>query len=148
MLVVCNKLETGYDDPWLQSMYVDRSLRGAHAVQVLSRLNRNAPGKTRVSVVDFVNTPSTLHAAFAAFWDETSIDAANAPRLYHSSRADSLVDQILALLTTKVDDMSNNNGGGDNDGSLGRLLSDMSIDDVAHRIVRGGERNNVFALLE
>ena len=151
VLVVCNKLETGYDDPWLQSMYVDRSLRGAHAVQVLSRLNRNAPGKTRVSVVDFANTPSTLHAAFAAFWDGTSIDAADAPRLYHSSRADSLVDQILALLTTKVGDMNNNNdGGGDNNsgGSLGRLLSDMSIDDVAQRIVRGGERNNVFALLE
>ena len=98
LLVVCNKLETGYDDPLLSSMYVDRSLRGAHAVQVLSRLNRRSPGKNRVSVVDYVNSPATLHAAFASFWDATSIDAGEAPRLYHSPRADSIVDQVLSLL--------------------------------------------------
>merc|ERR1712166_593934 len=164
ILVVCNKLETGYDDPLLQSMYVDRPLRGAHAVQVLSRLNRTSKGKSRVSVIDFVNTPSTLHAAFAAFWDGTTIDAGEAPRLYHSPRADSIVDQILAFLrrddgasasatgsasssspssTTSSKDQDNNNE--DDEPSL---LCDATINEVASSIVRGGRMSDVIPLLE
>merc|ERR1712166_1643564 len=162
ILVVCNKLETGYDDPLLQSMYVDRPLRGAHAVQVLSRLNRTSKGKSRVSVIDFVNTPSTLHAAFAAFWDGTTIDAGEAPRLYHSPRADSIVDQILAFLrrddgasatgsasssspNSTTSSSSNGNNNEDNEPSL---LCDATINEVASSIVRGGRLSDVIPLLE
>merc|ERR1712166_1305519 len=164
ILVVCNKLETGYDDPLLQSMYVDRPLRGAHAVQVLSRLNRTSKGKSRVSVIDFVNTPSTLHAAFAAFWDGTTIDAGEAPRLYHSPRADSIVDQILAFLrrddgasasaTVSASSSSPNsttsskNQDNNNENNEPSLLCDATINEVASSIVRGGRMSDVIPLLE
>jgi superfamily II DNA or RNA helicase len=75
VLVVCSKLETGYDDPHLALLFVDRPLRGARAVQTLGRLNRPAPWLNKTSrsihVFDFVNPPSALRDAFAEYFGET-----------------------------------------------------------------------------
>eukprot|EP00941_MAST-03F_sp_MAST-3F-sp1_P005822 g5822.t1 len=71
LLVVCNKCETGYNDPSLQVMYVNRKLRGAHAVQVLSRINRIAPLKRKTQVVDFVNRANHIRESFLPFFGET-----------------------------------------------------------------------------
>jgi len=71
ILVVCNKLETGYNEPRLGIMYVDRLLRGAKAVQVLSRLNRKYEGKQSTCVVDFVNSADQIREAYSEFWGQT-----------------------------------------------------------------------------
>ena len=66
LLVVCNKYETGYDEPSLAIMYIDKPLQGAKAVQTLSRLNRPAPnlGKLNTTVVDFVNAAGSISESF------------------------------------------------------------------------------------
>ena len=68
IIVVCSKLNAGYNEPRISVMYVDRALRGARAVQVLSRLNRRHPLKRRTLVVDFVNQAECIRDAFEEFW--------------------------------------------------------------------------------
>ena len=72
IIVVCSKLETGFDDPRLTIMFIDRMLQGARAVQVLSRLNRLHPRKRATRVIDFVNQAETVREAFETFWGETT----------------------------------------------------------------------------
>jgi type I restriction enzyme R subunit len=67
LLLVANKFQTGFDQPLLCAMYVDRRLGGIQAVQTLSRLNRAHPGKDTTYVVDFVNEPSEVLAAFQQY---------------------------------------------------------------------------------
>ncbi|OQR89960.1 hypothetical protein ACHHYP_05916 [Achlya hypogyna] len=68
VIVVCDKLDTGFNEPSLIAMYIDRPLqRHGHIVQLLSRLNRAREAKTRVHVVDYSNHPLQIHAAFAAY---------------------------------------------------------------------------------
>ncbi len=64
ILIVSNKFQTGFDEPFLQTMYVDKRLDGLQCVQSLSRLNRVAPGKTGTLVLDFVNEPDQIQEAF------------------------------------------------------------------------------------
>ena len=64
ILVVANKYQTGFDQPLLHSMYVDKKLGGVAAVQTLSRLNRIHPRKTETCVVDFVNEAQDIQDAF------------------------------------------------------------------------------------
>ena len=73
ILIVAEKYQTGYDQPLLQAMYVDKQLDGLHAVQTLSRLNRVAQGKDTPTVLDFVNDPDETRAAFAAYYDQTEL---------------------------------------------------------------------------
>ena len=60
VMIVANKFQTGFDQPLLVSMYVDKKLSGVAAVQTLSRLNRTYPGKDVTFVLDFVNDPSEI----------------------------------------------------------------------------------------
>lgn len=71
ILVVANKFQTGYDEPLLQTMYVDKGLSDVKAVQTLSRLNRCYPGKNDVFVLDFVNDASVIKAAFDRYYKTT-----------------------------------------------------------------------------
>lgn len=73
ILIVANKFQTGYDEPLLQTMYVDKKLEGLQCVQTLSRLNRVAPGKTDVLVLDFVNDPEQVQAAFQQYYGTTTL---------------------------------------------------------------------------
>ena len=73
LLLVADKYQTGFDQPLLQAMYVDKRLDGVQAVQTLSRLNRMAPGKTAPFVLDFVNKPEDVRAAFAPYYDRTQL---------------------------------------------------------------------------
>jgi len=74
VLVVAEKFQTGFDQPKLCAMYVDKRLSGVNAVQTLSRLNRIHPGKDRTFVVDFVNDAEQIRAAFEPYFE-----AAEAP---------------------------------------------------------------------
>ena len=73
VLLVADKYQTGFDQPLLQAMYVDKRLDGVQAVQTLSRLNRMAPGKDAPFVLDFVNKPDDIRAAFAPYYDRTQL---------------------------------------------------------------------------
>ena len=66
-----DKFQTGYDEPLLQTMYVDKPLSGVKAVQTLSRLNRAVPGKTDTFVLDFFNDVETIRDAFQDFYQTT-----------------------------------------------------------------------------
>lgn len=72
-LIVANKYQTGFDQPFLHSMYVDRSLGGIQAIQTLSRLNRITRGKTDTFVLDFVNEPEEIQNAFQPYYEKTIV---------------------------------------------------------------------------
>ena len=74
VLVVAEKYQTGFDEPLLHTMIVDKKLRGVKAVQTLSRLNRTHPGKTDTFVLDFINTKEDIQAAFQPFYQETTLE--------------------------------------------------------------------------
>ena len=83
MLLVAEKYQTGFDQPLLHTMYVDKRLAGIQAVQTLSRLNRTHPGKEDTFVLDFVNEPEEVLKAFQPFYEQTLIgERAEAQQLY------------------------------------------------------------------
>ena len=71
ILVVADKFQTGYDQPLLHTMYVDKVLSGVKAVQTLSRLNRAAPKKVDTCVLDFANDPESIRLAFQQYYKTT-----------------------------------------------------------------------------
>lgn len=73
ILVVANKYQMGYDEPLLNSMYVDKKLQGVNAIQCLSRINRIAKNKDRTFVLDFANEASDIQSAFQRFYKECSL---------------------------------------------------------------------------
>ena len=73
ILLVANKYQTGFDQPLLHTMYVDKRLDGVQAVQTLSRLNRMIPGKDAPFVLDFVNKAEDIYAAFKPYYDTTNL---------------------------------------------------------------------------
>ncbi len=83
MLIVANKFQTGFDEPMLQTMYVDKRLDGLQCVQTLSRLNRVAKGKTDTLVLDFVNEPDQIQEAFQQYYQTATLAEETDPnRLY------------------------------------------------------------------
>jgi type I restriction enzyme R subunit len=77
ILIVANKYQTGFDEPRLHTMFVDKKLNGANAVQTLSRLNRKMSGKTSTLVLDFVNNPDDIKADFERFYGRVYIPEEN-----------------------------------------------------------------------
>lgn len=71
VLLVAEKYQTGFDQPLLHSMYVDKRLGGIQAVQTLSRLNRTTRGKENTFVLDFVNEPAEIYLAFKPYYEFT-----------------------------------------------------------------------------
>lgn len=83
ILIVADMFQTGFDEPLLQTMYVDKALDGIEAVQTLSRLNRAHPGKDEVYVLDFANKASTIREAFSKFYRTTILSGETDPnKLY------------------------------------------------------------------
>ena len=79
VLLVANKYQTGFDQPLLMAMYVDKRLDGVQAVQTLSRLNRMVPGKETPFVLDFVNEAEDVYRAFKPYYDATSLQESSDP---------------------------------------------------------------------
>jgi type I restriction enzyme R subunit len=83
LLLVANKYQTGFDQPLLHTMYVDKRLAGVQVVQTLSRLNRTHPGKTDTFVLDFVNDAVSIQEAFQPYYEQTAIsETADPQQLY------------------------------------------------------------------
>lgn len=106
ILLVANKFQTGFDQPLLCGMYVDKRLAGIQAVQTLSRLNRAHPGKDTTYVVDFVNDPAEVLASFKTYYTTAELSATTDPNLVFNLRAkldaaghydDFEVDRVVAV---------------------------------------------------
>lgn len=81
LLLVANKFQTGFDQPLLCGMYVDRRLAGIQAVQTLSRLNRAHPGKDTTYVLDFVNSSEDILTAFRTYYETAELEGVTDPNL-------------------------------------------------------------------
>ena len=101
-LVCADKFQTGYDEPLLHTMYVDKTLSGIKAVQTLSRLNRAHPKKHDVFVLDFLNDVDTIHDAFADFYRATILADETDPNKLHDVQAD--LDAVQVYSEEQVDD--------------------------------------------
>ena len=108
ILVCADKYQTGYDEPLLHTMYVDKTLSGIKAVQTLSRLNRSHPKKHDTFVLDFKNSTNAIEAAFSDYYkttilsDETDPDklydlqiALDAAEVYSENQIDEFVQMYL-----------------------------------------------------
>lgn len=83
ILIVANKFQTGFDQPLLVAMYVDKRIDGITAVQTLSRLNRTYPGKELTYVLDFVNDVETIRLAFEPYFEHSQLLATTNPDLVY-----------------------------------------------------------------
>jgi len=83
LLVVAEKFQTGFDQPLLHTMYVDKKLGGVNAVQTLSRLNRVYPGKDETMVLDFTNEADAIREAFQPYYERTLLAEATDPNLLY-----------------------------------------------------------------
>jgi type I restriction enzyme R subunit len=106
ILLVANKFQTGFDQPLLCGMYVDKRLAGIQAVQTLSRMNRAHPGKDTTYVLDFVNDPVDVLAAFKTYYATAELTDVTDPNLVYNLRAkldaaghydDFEVDRVVAV---------------------------------------------------
>lgn len=86
MLVVAEKYQTGFDEPLLHTMFVDKKLKGVKAVQTLSRLNRTCQGKTDTYILDFVNNAEDIQKAFEPYFECTSLDEGIDPNKIYDIR--------------------------------------------------------------
>lgn len=105
-LIVADKFQTGYDEPLLHTMYVDKPLEGIKAVQTLSRLNRAHPKKYDTFVLDFSNNVDTIQKAFSDYYRTTILSKETDPNKLHDLKADldgyqvyqwQQVEQIVSL---------------------------------------------------
>jgi type I restriction enzyme R subunit len=87
VLIVAEKYQTGFDQPKLCAMYVDRKLAGLQAVQTLSRLNRTAPGKERTYILDFQNETEDIQLAFKPFYEAAALEETSDPNQIYELEA-------------------------------------------------------------
>ena len=102
-LVCADKFQTGYDEPLLHTMYVDKALSGVKAVQTLSRLNRSQQKKHDAFVLDFSNDTDTIQSAFADYYRTTVLAEETDPDKLHDLKAD--LDGYQVYSPEQVEDL-------------------------------------------
>ncbi len=102
-LICADKFQTGYDEPLLHTMYVDKVLSGVKAVQTLSRLNRAHPQKHDTFVLDFVNDPEAIRKAFEPYYRTTILADETDPNKLHDLKAD--LDGYQVYAPEEVDEL-------------------------------------------
>ncbi|WP_293887921.1 MULTISPECIES: type I restriction endonuclease subunit R [unclassified Sphingobacterium] len=101
ILIVADKFQTGFDQPLLHTMYVDKKLSGVKAVQTLSRLNRTCPGKDDTFVLDFVNDRQTILDSFQPYYEITS--TTEDPDINHLFDLKQRLDQFQVHWESEID---------------------------------------------
>lgn len=101
ILLVANKYQTGFDQPLLHTMYVDKRLSGVLAVQTLSRLNRTYPGKDDTFVLDFVNKPDEILQSFQPYYRAAQLENTTDPNIVHELQIK--LDQAGVYYATEVE---------------------------------------------
>ena len=119
-LVCADKFQTGYDEPLLHTMYVDKTLSGIKAVQTLSRLNRAHPKKHDVFVLDFLNDADTIREAFADYYRATILADETDPNKLHDLQAD--LDRAQVYAEEHVDEFVRRYLGGEDRDRLDPIL--------------------------
>ena len=105
VLIVCNKFQTGFDEPLLHSMFIDKPINGVQCVQTLSRLNRKTRGKKSTFVLDFVNKVETIQESFQNFYQTTILSEDTDPNLVYD-----ILDKIRnhhLFTPQEIDDWNN-----------------------------------------
>ena len=120
-LICADKFQTGYDEPLLHTMYVDKTLSGIKAVQTLSRLNRAHRDKRDVFVLDFLNDADTISEAFADYYRTTILADWTDPNQLHDVQADLDGAQVYAM---------------------------AQVDDFVQRYLNGAERDELDPILD
>ncbi len=105
ILIVADKYQTGFDQPMLHTMYVDKKLSGVKAVQTLSRLNRTAPGKEDTFVLDFVNDRKTIFESFQSYYERTIV--AEEPEINHLFDLKLKLDEKQIIWQSEIDAFAN-----------------------------------------
>lgn len=104
MLIVAEKYQTGFDEPLLHTMFVDKKLSGVKAVQTLSRLNRTTRGKDSTFVLDFVNTAEDIQKSFEPYYEVTVLDQATDPNVLYDLK--NTLDKYRIYTQTEIDAFS------------------------------------------
>jgi len=135
-LICADKFQTGYDEPLLHTMYVDKQLSGIKAVQTLSRLNRAHPKKHDVFVLDFMNDADTIRQAFADYYRTTILAEETDPNKLHDLKA--ALDGYQVHAAAQVDEfVALYLGGADRD-KLDPVL-DACVADYRERLDEDGQ---------
>lgn len=123
LLIVANKFQTGFDQPLLHTMYVDKKLGGVNAVQTLSRLNRIHPDKEETMVIDFENEAEDIQSAFEPYYEQTILSEGTNPN-------------VLYRLQDEIEDF--------------HFFEQADVDEFMRRYLLGNndELGNLYALLE
>ena len=123
ILVVANKYQTGFDEPLLHTMYVDKKLKDITAVQTLSRLNRTAPNKQSTFVLDFENTEKDIKESFLPYYETTTMEGdSDINRVYDlRSKIAEFMLYNFEDVETFINFMGKHNGATQSDASIGRL---------------------------
>src|SRR5208337_2391942 len=120
-LVCADKFQTGYDEPLLHTMYVDKPLSGVKAVQTLSRLNRAQPKKYDTFVLDFQNDADTIQASFEPYYRTTILSEETDPDKLHDLKADLDAYQVY---------------------------DNMAVEQLVERYLRGADRDKLDPILD
>lgn len=102
VLLVAEKYQTGFDEPLLHTMYVDKPLSGIKAVQTLSRLNRTCPGKEDTFVLDFVNDIEDIKDSFQPYYESTGLEEVTDPNILYDLQAELEPYQIFTEKEVQV----------------------------------------------
>ena len=101
MLIVAEKYQTGFDEPLLHTMFVDKKLSGVKAVQTLSRLNRTTRGKDSTFVLDFVNSAEDIQKSFEPYYESTVLEQATDPNVLYDLK--NTLDKYRIYAQTEID---------------------------------------------
>ena len=124
-LIVADKFQTGYDEPLLHTMYVDKKLSGVKAVQTLSRLNRSHPSKYDTFVLDFSNDAEMVKKAFADFYKVTLLSEETDPNKLHDLQGD--LDRSEVYSAEHIETFIKKYLSGEDRGTLDPILDDCKM---------------------
>ena len=120
ILICADKFQTGYDEPLLHTMYVDKTLSGIKAVQTLSRLNRFHPKKSETFVLDFMNSTDAIQESFADYYKTTILADETDPDKLHDLKAG--LDQAQVYSHEEIEDLVHRYLGGEDRPTLDPIL--------------------------
>ena len=124
LLVVANKFQTGFDEPMLQSMYIDKTLKDVQCVQTLSRLNRTMSGKAGTFVLDFANDPESIRYSFQKFYQEVALEEETDPNKLYDIQTS--INEFKILSKNQVEQFCTNFFNKDRDeGTLHPVLDEV-----------------------
>ena len=121
ILICADKFQTGYDEPLLHTMYVDKTLSGIKAVQTLSRLNRYQPKKSETFVLDFMNSTDVIQESFADYYKTTILADETDPDKLHDLKAGLDQDQVYS--DDEIENLVRHYLGGDDRPTLDPILA-------------------------